>query len=184
VGGASLGANVSLEVVDAAPDRVLGLILEMPVLDNTLETAIFAFGPLMYAARFAPLGFHVIRRTTKAVPRGLVPFWPGIILDTLDQRPDTLRAVLHGIIQGRLAPPGKRRMAIEVPALIIGHPHDPIHQHVDAEMLAEEIPDSRHVGARSILEWRYRPKRLTDIAIGFVDDCFEEPSHGRRLQGT
>ena len=34
VGGTSLGANVSLEVADIAPDRVRGLIVEMPVLDN------------------------------------------------------------------------------------------------------------------------------------------------------
>src|SRR5215207_3801797 len=34
VGGLSLGANVSLEVADQAPDRVKGLIIEMPVLDN------------------------------------------------------------------------------------------------------------------------------------------------------
>ena len=37
IGGTSLGANVSLEVADAAPERVRGLLLEMPVLDNALE---------------------------------------------------------------------------------------------------------------------------------------------------
>ena len=36
VGGTSLGANVALEVADAAPERVRGLLLEMPLLDNAL----------------------------------------------------------------------------------------------------------------------------------------------------
>src|SRR5437660_8173810 len=36
VGGTSLGANVSLEVLVQAPDRVRGAVMEMPVLDNAL----------------------------------------------------------------------------------------------------------------------------------------------------
>ncbi len=36
IGGTSLGANTSLEAAVAAPDRVKGLLVEMPVLDNAL----------------------------------------------------------------------------------------------------------------------------------------------------
>ncbi|MBA2629577.1 MAG: alpha/beta fold hydrolase, partial [Thermoleophilaceae bacterium] len=36
VGGPSLGANASLEVAAAAPERVRGLLIQMPVLDNAL----------------------------------------------------------------------------------------------------------------------------------------------------
>ena len=54
IGGTSLGANVSLEVAVIAPERVRGLILEMPVLDNALEAGILAFGPLLFVARFLP----------------------------------------------------------------------------------------------------------------------------------
>ena len=43
IGGTSLGANVSLEVADIAPERVRGLILEMPVLDD-VDTAV-SFSP-------------------------------------------------------------------------------------------------------------------------------------------
>ena len=43
IGGTSLGANVSLEVADIAPERVRGLIIEMPVLDNAVEAGILAF---------------------------------------------------------------------------------------------------------------------------------------------
>jgi pimeloyl-ACP methyl ester carboxylesterase len=184
IGGTSLGANVSLEVADNAPERVRGLILEMPVLDNGLEAGMLAFGPLMFIARFAPFSINLLRRTTKAVPRGVVPFWAGIVLDTLNQRPAALRAAVHGIFFGRIAPSSKRRQQIGVPALVIGHPRDPIHQFADAEMLAEELPASTFVKAKGILEWRYRPQRLDDIAIGFVDECYRAPAKGRRLQGT
>jgi len=36
VGGTSLGANVALEAAVLAPERVRGLVLEMPVLENAL----------------------------------------------------------------------------------------------------------------------------------------------------
>ena len=87
IGGTSLGANVSLEVASLAPHRVRGLIAEMPVLDNALEAGILAFAPLLFLSRFLPLSITGIRLVTRAVPRGVVPFWAGIALDTLDQRP-------------------------------------------------------------------------------------------------
>src|SRR5436305_5100412 len=34
VGGTSLGANITLEAAAAAPNRLRGMIIEMPVLDN------------------------------------------------------------------------------------------------------------------------------------------------------
>ncbi len=36
VGGTSLGANATLEVASLAPERVHGMVVEMPVLDNAL----------------------------------------------------------------------------------------------------------------------------------------------------
>src|SRR5215510_760691 len=61
IGGPSLGANVSLEVAATAPDRVRGLIIEMPVLDNALDAGIVAFVPLMFAARYAPFTVNGLR---------------------------------------------------------------------------------------------------------------------------
>lgn len=43
VGGTSLGANVTLEVAVAAPERCRGLVVEMPVLDNGIVPAVQAF---------------------------------------------------------------------------------------------------------------------------------------------
>ncbi|QNN54777.1 alpha/beta fold hydrolase [Nocardioides mesophilus] len=183
IGGTSLGSNVALEVADAAPERVRGLLLEMPVLDNALEAGLIAFGPLMFAARFVPVSVTALRVLTRAVPRGLVPFWGGIVLDTLGQQPAPMAAAIHGIFFGRFAPPSRRRRLIEAPALVVGHPRDPIHPAADAAMLAEEMPNARFVAARGILEWRLRPERLTNEAVDFVTGCWADP-RSRRAAGS
>ena len=188
LGGTSLGANVSLEAAARTPDRVRGLLLEMPVLDNALEAGLIAFAPLMFAARFLPVTVTALRLVTRPIPRGLVPFWAGIWLDTLDQRPGSVAAVVHGIFFGRVAPPSRERRAISVPAVVVGHPADPIHPAADAAMLAEEMPNAEFVRARSILEWRTRPARLDAVAVEFAQRCWEtQPvrtrSRQRRTQG-
>jgi pimeloyl-ACP methyl ester carboxylesterase len=180
VGGTSLGANVSLEVAVAAPERVRGLLIEMPVLHNAIEAGIVAFAPLMFAARFLPFTVTALRMVTRPIPRGLVPFWAGIALDTCDQRPASVAAVVHGIFFGRVAPSSKQRRAISAPALVVGHPSDPIHPAADAAMLAEELPNARFVRARSILEWRVRPERLNREAADFALACWATPRRARR----
>jgi pimeloyl-ACP methyl ester carboxylesterase len=180
IGGTSLGANVSLEVADLAPDRVRGLLLEMPVLDNALEAGLIAFGPLMFVARFLPFSITALRRMSMLVPRGLVPFWAGIALDTMNQRPKPMAAAIHGIFFGRIAPSSKRRKMITAPAMVVGHPMDPVHPAADAAMLAEEMPNARFVAARSILEWRVSPQRLTNEAVEFVAECWSSPAADRR----
>ncbi len=112
IGGTSLGANVSLETAVLAPERVAGLLLEMPVLDNALEAGIVAFAPLLFAARFVPLTVSAVRWVTRPVPRGLVPFWVGIGLDTCNQQAAPMAAVVHGIFFGRVAPSSSQRRAI------------------------------------------------------------------------
>ena len=184
VGGTSLGANVSLEVADARPERVAGLVAEMPVLDNAVEAGLIAFAPLMFTARFLPGTVTGVRLATRMVPRGVVPFWTGIVLDTLNQRPRPLAAAIHGIFFGRIAPPSTSRRRIEAPALVVGHPRDPIHPAADAAMLADELPDAEFVAAEGILEWRNRPERLDRVAVDFVERCFTDPAARRRLQGS
>lgn len=168
VGGTSLGANVSLEVAVAAPERVQGLLLEMPVLDNALEAGIIAFGPLLFVARFAPVVVRLVGAATHLVPRRLAPLWVEVLLDTLDQQPRAMAATVHGLFFGRIAPPRKVRRTITAPALVVGHPGDPVHLAVDARMVAEELPNGRFLAARSILEWRRHPERLTGEAVAFL----------------
>ena len=182
VGGTSLGANVSLEVAVAAPERVRGLVLEMPVLDNALEAGILAFAPLLFAARFLPFTVNGLRMLTRPIPRGLVPFWAGIVLDTWDQRADAVAAVVHGLFFGRIAPASRLRRQIVAPALVVGHPADPIHPAADAAMVAEQLPSATFVRARSILEWRVAPERLNRATVGFALECWRTPGgrSGRR----
>jgi pimeloyl-ACP methyl ester carboxylesterase len=179
IGGTSLGANVSLEVADLAPDRVRGLLLEMPVLDNALEAGLVAFGPPMFLARFCPISITALSKVTRMVPRGIVPFWLGVALDTLNQQPAPMAAAMHGIIFGRIAPPSRRRKQIQAPTMVVGHPRDPIHPWADAEMLAAEMPHARFVAARGILEWRLRPERLDAEAVDFVTSCWRSGARRR-----
>jgi pimeloyl-ACP methyl ester carboxylesterase len=180
IGGTSLGANVSLEVAATAPARVKGLIVEMPVLDNALDAGIVALVPIMFAARFAPYTVNGLRLLTRPIPRGLVPFWAGIALDAMDQRADSVAAILHGVIFGRVAPSSQQRRQISAPALIVGHPRDPIHPFSDAAMLSRELANAEFVRASSVLEWRLRPDRLTTTAAEFALRCWQTPRRKRR----
>ncbi len=182
VGGTSLGANVSLELAVEAPERVRGMLVEMPVLDNALEAGMLAFAPLMFAARFAPFTVNGLRRLTRPVPRGVVPFWAGIVLDTLDQRADAVAAYTHGLFFGRIAPSSAQRRRITAPALVVGHPADPIHPAADAAMLANELPDARFERAHSILEWRFWPDRLDRLATEFAAECWDLPARSQERQ--
>lgn len=184
IGGTSLGANVALEVAVLAPERVQGLLLEMPVLDNAVEPAILVYAPLLFVARFAPLAVTGARLLSRTVPRGIVPSWVGIGLDSLNQRPAAMAATVHGLFFGRFAPPTRQRAGIDVPAMVVGHRRDPVHPAADAAMLAEEIADSRFVAARSILEWRVRPQRLDELAVAFVGNCWEQRATGRLLDAS
>ncbi len=172
VGGTSLGANVSLEAAVIAPERVQALLIEMPVLDNAVENGILAFAPLMFLARHLPVAVWATARASRLVPRRLAGHWARVVLDTMDQRPAAMAAAIHGLFFGRVAPPAKLRRTIEQPALVIGHPADPIHLDADARMVAEELPNGVYEGASSILEWRLRPERLTARTIAFVAEAW------------
>jgi pimeloyl-ACP methyl ester carboxylesterase len=172
VGGTSLGANTTLEVAARAPERLRGIIVEMPALDNAVEAGIIVFAPLLFVARALPIAVRAVSRLAQAVPRSLVPFWPGIALDTLSQEPDAMAATIHGIFYGRVAPPRHERVTIDVPALVVGHPRDPIHPAADAAMLADELVSCRFVEAKSVVEWRRRPDRLNGEALDFLRTCW------------
>ncbi len=179
IGGTALGANVALEVAASAPDRVRGLLLEAPVLENGVTAGVLSGGPLLLAARFLPLAVTGARVLSRSVPRGIVPFWVGVGLDALDQRPAPMAASVHGRFFGRLAPSSRQRRAIEVPALVVGHRRDPLHPETDARMLAEELIAAQFLAARGPLEWRLRAGRLDDAAVEFVTGCWDRPAGGR-----
>lgn len=172
LGGASLGANASLEATAAAPDRVCGLIVEMPVLDNALLGCALAFTPLLvgltFGAPLARLGATVARR----LPRTGV-LLPDMGLDWVSQDPKPSASVLQGLFFGRVAPPTEERRRMAQPTLVIGHYRDPVHPFSDSDMLVHELPNASLVEASSVLELRLTPERLTAQIVDFTETCFE-----------
>ena len=172
VGGTSLGANITLEVASQAPERLTGMIVEMPVLDNAIPACAAAFTPLLFALKFGEPAMRLLAQGARAVPRRPLPFLAQIGLDWISQDPAPSAAVLGGILYGRVAPDHNERRTFQAPALVIGHPRDPVHPFSDAGMLVSELPNGRLIDARSILELRVRPQRLTAKIAAFVDDCW------------
>jgi pimeloyl-ACP methyl ester carboxylesterase len=180
VGGTSLGANITLEVAAVAPERLRGMIIEMPVLDNAIPACAAAFTPLLFALTFGRVPMGLLARGARAIPRERVPFLAEIALDWISQDPGPSGSVLQGILFGRTAPDHRTRQTFEAPALVIGHPRDPVHPFSDADMLAGELPSAQLLYASSIIELRTRPERLTKKIAEFVDDCWVEVEAPRR----
>jgi pimeloyl-ACP methyl ester carboxylesterase len=175
VGGTSLGANITLEVASLAPERVRGMVVEMPVLDGAIAACGAAFTPVLFALKFGEPGMSALAHVARAVPRRPVPFLLQIGLDWISQDPQPSAAVLGGILYGRVAPDHNERITFQAPTLVIGHPRDPVHPFSDAGMLADELPQGRLIDASSILELRLRPQRLTRKIAAFVEECWQVP---------
>lgn len=180
VGGTSLGANVALELAVHHPDRAGGLFIEMPVLEDALLGAALIFTPILLGLRFGQPLLSLVSGATKRIPR--TNYLVDILLDWLRRDPETSRAVLEGVLFGGAAPPREERQRITQPALVIGHPNDPLHPFSDAGMLVEEMPKAELVDANSILEWRLSPGRLDDELAQFLDRVHAEPAQAKARQ--
>jgi pimeloyl-ACP methyl ester carboxylesterase len=175
--GTSLGANTALECASLAPERLRGMVIEMPVLDNALLGCALAFTPLLVALTFGEPLMRLVGAGARMVPR--LPWQLDIVLDTVRQDPKPGAAVLQGLFFGRTAPHRSERRTFETPALVIGHQRDPVHPFSDAGMLASELPNGRLLQASSILELRLAPERLTDEIAEFIDECWRPQSAKR-----
>src|SRR5262245_26883805 len=171
VGGTSLGANTALETAYLAPERVKGMMVEMPVLDNALLAVAVIFTPIMVGLRF---GEPILKRVSALARR--IPRTNPLIdigLDWVRQDPAASSAVLEGLFVGTGAPHHDFRVQMTQPALVIGHRADPLHPFSDSGMLAEEMPNARLIEANSILEWRLNPSRLDTELARFLDDVWQ-----------
>jgi pimeloyl-ACP methyl ester carboxylesterase len=173
--GTSLGANAALEVAASHPDRLGGLVIEMPVLDNALLSSALAFTPLLVALTVGEPAMKLLARAARAVPRGLLPHYGNVMLDVVRQDPGPGGALLQGLFFGRIAPHRSERRTFEVPALVLGHRRDPVHPFSDAGMLVEEMPNARLLEADSLVELRMRPDRLTKEIAAFLDQVWGQP---------
>lgn len=182
VQGTSLGANATLEASVVAPERMRGIVIEMPVLDNAILGAGASFLPFMLAMRFAAPALRAVNAVANRVPTSHLPA-VDMLMDWPRDPPEPSLAVLRGLFFGRIAPPVEVRRTIELPALVVGHPNDPIHPFTDSHELAAELPNGRLVEAESIIEMRVRPKRLTAEIAEFVDACWKPRRERPRARG-
>jgi pimeloyl-ACP methyl ester carboxylesterase len=180
--GTSLGANTALEAAALAPERLRGMVIEMPVLDGALLACALAFTPLMIALSFGEPLMRVVQAGARRVPR--LPWAADILVDLVRQDPAPGAAVLQGLFFGRIAPHRSERRRIETTTLVIGHRRDPVHPFSDAGMLAEELPNGRLLEASSIIELRVAPERLTNEIAGFVDECWRPRPAARRARNV
>ncbi len=171
LGGVSLGANVGLLAAVHEPERVRGLLLEMPVLEYAAPAVALTFVPFMLAVHYARVPAGVLTGFARRIPRTSFPPLDSV-LDAASHRPEVMAAILHGILLGPVGPTYEQRAAVTVPALVIGHHRDFIHPFSDAAALASLLPDGRLMQATSMLELRMRPKRLIDEIATFLDEAW------------
>jgi pimeloyl-ACP methyl ester carboxylesterase len=179
--GTSLGANAALEIAARRPERLRGMVIEMPVLDNGLLGSALAFTPLLVSLTFGEPAMKLLARVTRAVPRRLLPHFGNVALDLVRQEPGPGGALLQGLFFGRIAPPRSERATFQTPTLVLGHQRDPVHPFSDAGMLAKEMPNARLLEANSLIELRAQPDRLTGEIAAFLDELWRKP-RARRTQ--
>jgi hypothetical protein len=128
------------------------------------------FTPLLLFLRFGRPLLALTSQGLRRVPR--TNYLVDILLDWLRRDPESSQAVLEGVLFGGAAPPREERRRISKPALVIGHPNDPLHPFSDADLLVDEMPRARLVNANSILEWRLTPQRLNAELADFLDEVY------------
>jgi pimeloyl-ACP methyl ester carboxylesterase len=164
-------------------ERVKGMLIEMPVLDNALLGCALAFTPLLVGLTFGAPVVRAIAAGARLVPRGN---WllGDMLLDWASQDPKPSASVLQGLFYGRVAPPREERAKMTQPTLVIGHYRDPVHPFSDSDMLVRELPNARLIEASSILELRLTPERLTSEIVSFIERCFKPPRASRTPRRT
>ncbi len=184
IAGTSLGANVALEFAALAPDRLQGLMIEMPVLEHGVVAAVMIFAPLLEIMVLAKPVVRAVSAIWGLVPRQRLPLFGRIVVEALAQDHDASASVLQGLVYGRTAPPARLRRTFAAPALVIGHPRDPLHPFSDADSLSRELPNATLLQASSIFELRTRPQRLTPLIAAWLDDVWGKAGSMAKRRGV
>lgn len=171
IGGTSLGANTTLEVAVHAPERVRGMVIEMPVLERAAPAAALFFVPLTIGYSQLATPIDMVARLLRRAPRGFTLYWD-VMIDLLTRDPDSSAAILHGLLTQRIAPHATDREKLEQPALIFGHGYDLLHPFSDAAALHRELESSELVQSSSFFELRFPPNRLSDRIADFLDEVW------------
>jgi len=168
LGGVSLGTNVALLTAVRAPERVRGLVLEMPVLERAAPAVALTFVPLLLQTYYARPVMRLVSRVASQLPRSGLGALDSV-MNAVSSDPAEIAAILHGILLGPIAPTVGQRQAITAPALVLGHGVDLIHSFKDAERLARQLPDARLIRTHTFAELWVRPARLTAEIGEFLD---------------
>ena len=182
LGGVSLGTNVSLLTAVRAPERVRGLILEMPVLERAVPAAALVFLPLLLEAHYARPAVRLFSWAVSRLPStGLGPL--DSLIGAVASDPDEIAAVLHGVLLGPIAPTVEQRRSITAPALVLGHGIDLIHSFGDAQRLARQLPDAKLIRTRTFAELWVWPARLTAEITEFLDRVWADGESAEPTEG-
>ena len=181
LGGVSLGTNVSLLATVQAPDRVRGLILEMPVLESAAPAAALVFAPLLLEVHYARAVLRLVSRIASRLPSSRLGPVDSFISSAASD-PDETAAVLHGVLLGPIAPTIDQRRAITAPALVLGHGIDLIHSYSDAKRLARQLSDARLIRTRTFAELWVHPARLTTEISEFLDRVWADDEPRNRAE--
>ncbi len=182
IGGVSLGGNVSLLVAAQAPERIQGLVIEMPVLEWAVPAAAVTFLPLLLAVHFARPAVRLVAEVFRRLPRTGYGALDSV-MNSLSSDPKETAAVLHGVLAGPIAPTVDERRTVAVPTLVIGHRSDRIHPFPAAEQLARRVPEARLMQANSLFELRVRPARLTAEIAALLDAAWSPDAGDERSVG-
>lgn len=170
IGGLSLGANVTLAAALLHPERVSGMVLEMPVLRRGHRFGRPAFGALAatYRAGRVPLTTVASAVARIPVPRSVPDL--AAVREMAAADPAVAAAILRGLLDDEPVPEDPGALAqLTMPTLVVGHRKDPLHVLADARDLASRLPQARLVEASSIMEMRLHPGRLAGEISAFLD---------------
>jgi len=135
------------------------------------------FLPMIVAAHYGRRVLSVTSNLVGRIPRTRYgPF--NTVMNAASLSPDIMAAVLHGVLVGPVGPTQEQRRAIQAPTLVLAHRNDFVHPFDDAVSLVKRMPNGELVRARSPLELRLRPTRLTTEIVEFLDGL--EPVRGSR----
>ncbi|MFA5939344.1 MAG: alpha/beta fold hydrolase [Sinimarinibacterium sp.] len=168
IGGISLGAMTSITAAAKAPERVIGLFLEMPVMEWSAPWAAVILAPMLVATRYGGLLYRRFARLMARLPRPRSA-WMASGMNAFSADPRIVAAILHGVLVGPMVPPVAVRRTLQMPTLIIGHWGDKLHEYRDARALAQQLPNARLLSAKHILELRTQPSRLWPEIARFLD---------------
>ena len=173
VAGLSLGAGVTVGLAHTHPERLEGMIVEMPVLGRSEGVARVVFGLAATAFRLSSFWLGPLTRPLRNLPEPPGPSELRLALDVARIHPIAAAAVIEGLSASELPIHDREGLAgIQVPTLVIGHRFDPIHDLSDAVLLAERIPEAELVEVAHIASFRLEPDRYGEVVRDFLDRRF------------